>query len=43
MLRLVHVGEFAPQAQFVNPCLSFTLPELICKNCNHCRDVDLCR
>ncbi|EFJ15355.1 hypothetical protein SELMODRAFT_445541 [Selaginella moellendorffii] len=43
LLRLVHVREFAPEAQFHDPCLSFTLPNVICSYCNDCRDLDLCR
>uniref|UniRef100_A0A0E0K092 DNA polymerase epsilon catalytic subunit n=1 Tax=Oryza punctata TaxID=4537 RepID=A0A0E0K092_ORYPU len=35
--------EFAPEAQFQDPCASFTLPNVICSYCNDCRDLDLCR
>lgn len=43
LLRLVHVREFSPEAAFRDPCLSFTLPNVICSYCNDCRDLDLCR
>ncbi|CAL1540665.1 unnamed protein product, partial [Lymnaea stagnalis] len=43
LLKLIGVGEFSPQAEFINPCLSFVLPEMICKGCNQIRDLDLCR
>ncbi|GBG71097.1 hypothetical protein CBR_g8396 [Chara braunii] len=43
LLKLVHVREFAEEAEFKNPCVSFTLPNVICSYCNDCRDLDLCR
>ncbi|XP_070201892.1 DNA polymerase epsilon catalytic subunit A-like [Littorina saxatilis] len=43
LLKLISVGEFSPDAVFVDPCLSYVLPEVICKSCNHIRDLDLCR
>ncbi|GLJ44675.1 hypothetical protein SUGI_0939260 [Cryptomeria japonica] len=43
LLKLVHVKEFSPEAEFRDPCLSFTLPNVICSYCNDCRDLDLCR
>ncbi|XP_048254478.1 DNA polymerase epsilon catalytic subunit A-like isoform X1 [Haliotis rufescens] len=43
LLKLIGVGEFSPAAQFADPCLSYVLPEVICKSCNHIRDLDLCR
>lgn len=43
LLRLLNVKSFSPEAQFVNPCLSIVLPDVICSFCNHCRDLDLCR
>ncbi|XP_014670833.1 PREDICTED: DNA polymerase epsilon catalytic subunit A-like [Priapulus caudatus] len=43
LLKLVGVGEFSDEAIFRDPCLSYVLPEVICKVCNHCRDLDLCR
>ncbi|KAJ0570212.1 putative DNA-directed DNA polymerase [Helianthus annuus] len=42
LLRLVHVREFAPEAQFEKSSMSFTLPNVICSYCNDCRDIDLC-
>ncbi|KAK2153411.1 hypothetical protein LSH36_298g04118 [Paralvinella palmiformis] len=43
LLKLIGVGEFSDEAQFKDPCLSYVIPEVICKVCNHIRDVDLCR
>lgn len=43
LLKLVRVKEFAPEAQFQDPCASFTLPNVICSYCNDCQDLDLCR
>ncbi|XP_071730284.1 DNA polymerase epsilon catalytic subunit A-like [Rutidosis leptorrhynchoides] len=43
LLKLVHVREFAPEAQFQNSSFSFTLPNVICSYCNDCRDLDLCQ
>ncbi|XP_077998858.1 DNA polymerase epsilon catalytic subunit A-like [Glandiceps talaboti] len=43
LLKLIGVGEFAEESTWVDPCLSYVLPEVICKVCNHCRDLDLCR
>ncbi|XP_005182541.1 DNA polymerase epsilon catalytic subunit 1 [Musca domestica] len=43
MLRLVGVGEFSDLAEWKDPCDSYTISEVICKACNHCRDLDLCK
>ncbi|KAJ2953419.1 hypothetical protein O0L34_g1009 [Tuta absoluta] len=43
LLRLIGVGEFSARAEWVEPCASCVLGEVICKVCNHCRDLDLCR
>nr|KAG5708707.1 hypothetical protein BaRGS_034924 [Batillaria attramentaria] len=43
LLKLIGVGEFSSEALFKDPCLSYVLPEIICKSCNHIRDLDLCR
>ncbi|XP_076907140.1 DNA polymerase epsilon catalytic subunit A-like [Bidens hawaiensis] len=41
LLTLVHVREFAPEAQFQKCLVSFTLPDVICSYCYECRDIDL--
>lgn len=41
MLRLVGVGEFSDAAEWKDRMNTFVLNEVICKACNHCRDVDL--
>ncbi|XP_028166881.1 DNA polymerase epsilon catalytic subunit A-like [Ostrinia furnacalis] len=43
LLRLIGVGEFSSLAEWRDPCASCVLSEVICKVCNHCRDLDLCR
>jgi len=43
LLKLINVGEFDQVAEWVDPCISYLLPEVICRACNHCRDIDLCR
>ncbi|EJT99609.1 DNA/RNA polymerase [Dacryopinax primogenitus] len=43
LLDLVHVREFADEAQFKNPCESFKLPMVICTQCSSQRDMDFCR
>ncbi|XP_042956181.1 DNA polymerase epsilon catalytic subunit A-like [Carya illinoinensis] len=43
LLKYIHVREFAPEAEFHDPCPSFILPNVICSYCNDCRDLDLCR
>ncbi|PON38200.1 DNA-directed DNA polymerase [Parasponia andersonii] len=43
LLKYVRVREFAPEAEFSDPCPSFVLPNVICSYCNDCRDLDLCR
>lgn len=41
MLRLIGMGEFNDKAIWVDPMNSYVLTEVICKACNHCRDIDL--
>ncbi|XP_015586460.1 DNA polymerase epsilon catalytic subunit A [Cephus cinctus] len=43
LLRIIGVGCFSDQAEWKDPCISFILPEVICKACNHTRDIDLCK
>ncbi|RNA10734.1 DNA polymerase epsilon catalytic subunit A [Brachionus plicatilis] len=43
LLTIINVREFSDEAQFVDPSLSFMVPQIICLKCNHCRDIDLCR
>ncbi|XP_026760531.2 DNA polymerase epsilon catalytic subunit 1 [Galleria mellonella] len=43
LLRLVGVGEFSSAAEWTDPCASCVVGEIICKVCNRCRDLDLCR
>ncbi|GAV76364.1 LOW QUALITY PROTEIN: DNA_pol_B domain-containing protein/DNA_pol_B_exo1 domain-containing protein/DUF1744 domain-containing protein [Cephalotus follicularis] len=43
LLKYVRVREFAPEAEFRDPCPFFILPSVICSYCNDCRDLDLCR
>jgi DNA polymerase epsilon subunit 1 len=43
LLKIINVREFSDEAQYVDPSLSFVIPQIICLKCNHCRDIDLCR
>ncbi|KZC07383.1 PREDICTED: DNA polymerase epsilon catalytic subunit A [Dufourea novaeangliae] len=43
MLRLVRIGSFSDAVEWKDPCVSLILPEIICKACNHTRDIDLCK
>jgi len=43
LLKLCGVGEFSPEGHWSEPCLSYTLNQLICRACNHARNLDLCR
>ncbi len=43
ILRIINIGEFSDSADYQNPSLSYVLREVICKECNYSRDVDLCR
>lgn len=41
LLNLLRVRE--SDAVWSDPCVSYTLPDVVCKHCNTCRDVDLLR
>ncbi|XP_064102350.1 DNA polymerase epsilon catalytic subunit A-like [Macrobrachium nipponense] len=43
LLKLLNIGEFSPDAEWKDPCISYVLPEVICRACNHCRNIDLCK
>lgn len=43
LLRLIQVREFSEEVQFRDPCLTLLLPDIMCSNCNYCRDLDLAR
>lgn len=43
LLRLIRVGGFGDNVEWKDPCISLVLPEIICKGCNHTRDIDLCK
>lgn len=43
MLKLVNSREFSAESDFVDPGISYLLPDIICDYCNHCRDIDLLR
>ncbi|KAK4884405.1 hypothetical protein RN001_000676 [Aquatica leii] len=43
LLRIVGVGEFSEKAVWKDQTVSYVVPQLICKACNHCRDLDLGR
>lgn len=37
------VGEFSDKAVWRDTTVSYVIPQIICKACNHCRDIDLGR
>ncbi|KAN0014469.1 hypothetical protein ACTFIU_000787 [Dictyostelium citrinum] len=43
LMTSMKVREFSDEAKFKDPCVSFTLPDVICSSCHSCRDVDLLR
>jgi len=44
MLRMIHVKEFSEEAQKgVEPSLTLVIPDIICEQCQHCADLDICR
>jgi len=43
LLKLIGIGEFSEAAEWTEPCGNVVLPEVICNNCNHCRDLNLCK
>ncbi|XP_057662319.1 DNA polymerase epsilon catalytic subunit 1 [Diorhabda carinulata] len=43
LLRLIGVGEFSEKAVWNDPTVSYIIPQIICRACNHCRDIDLGR
>lgn len=40
---MVNVREFSSESEFVNPCDSYILCDVICSFCNNPRDIDLLR
>lgn len=42
LLRLIGVGEFSEIAIWSDTTVSYVVPQIICKKCNHCRDIGLC-
>jgi DNA polymerase epsilon subunit 1 len=43
LLKSLQVREFSNQANFQDPVISFSLPNVVCGYCNSCRDMDLLR
>ncbi|XP_055677958.1 DNA polymerase epsilon catalytic subunit 1 [Lutzomyia longipalpis] len=41
LLKLIGIGEFSEAAKWKDTTHNFTLMEVICKACNHCRDLNL--
>lgn len=37
------MGEFSDKAEWKDTSVSYVIPQVICKACNHCRDIDLGR
>lgn len=43
LLRLIGFSDFSPETEFIEPCASLVLPEIICGTCLYTRDIDFCR
>ena len=44
LLKLIHIMEFSDEAQTGNePSLILVVPDVICQNCQTCKDLDICR
>ncbi|ETN99099.1 hypothetical protein RFI_38388, partial [Reticulomyxa filosa] len=43
LLKLIDEREFDETSQFINPCMTYILPDVNCTKCKKFRDVDLCR
>lgn len=43
LLAQVKIREFSSESDFVDPCLSYVLKDVICASCNACKDLDLLR
>lgn len=43
LLRMVHVAEFSPDADFIDPCATLVLRDVQCCRCGGCADLDVCR
>lgn len=43
MLAILDIKEFAKEAVFRNPSASLKVPGILCKYCNHIKDLDFCR
>ncbi|KAJ3375373.1 DNA polymerase epsilon catalytic subunit [Allomyces arbusculus] len=43
LLDVLRVREFAPEAQFANPCLPLVVPHVVCMACNATADLDFTR
>jgi len=43
LLRMVDVGSFDQAAKFVDPCMTYILPDVNCFKCKQSKDLDLCR
>ena len=42
-LKLLRVPEYAPMAEFREPCVTFVMRDAVCDYCSACVDLDLCR
>ena len=43
VFRLLNVGEYSPESEFVNPCPSYILSDTVCTFCSNICDLDLLR
>ncbi|KYQ91238.1 putative DNA polymerase epsilon subunit A [Tieghemostelium lacteum] len=43
LMTFIQIREFSDDAKFKDPCMTYTLPDVICTFCHACRDLDLLR
>jgi DNA polymerase epsilon subunit 1 len=43
LLAMLHVKEFAKEADFIDPCHSIVVRDLVCTSCRAVTDIDICR
>lgn len=43
LLKQIQKRESAKECQFIDPCLSLIVPDIICTFCNECQNIDFCR
>ena len=42
-LKILKVEEFSKETEFIEPCRTFVLNDVVCEFCSNNKDLDLCR